>query len=71
MMADRRVPAARRGQLAGFDHPLRTSRAIYVVQTARRVNPGPIGAGYPGNVGSVPYLAASSAGSGPPIVQRR
>src|SRR5271156_4523827 len=27
------------------------SRAIYVVQTARRVNHGPISAGYPGNVG--------------------
>jgi hypothetical protein len=47
------------------------SRAIYVVQTARRVNHGPISAGYPGNVGSkgvpfqespLPFATAPSLG---------
>lgn len=50
-MADRRVPAARRGQLAGstacFEHRVRFA----VVENARRDDPGLRTAGIPGNVG--------------------
>ena len=48
MMAEQRVTTARRAQLVGSTTCCRPARAIYVVQTARRVDPGPITVGKSG-----------------------
>jgi Tannase and feruloyl esterase len=68
-MAEQRVSTARRAQLGGSTACCRLSLAIYVVQIAQRVDPGPITAGNPVEQEETMQLYTLQAGQ--PITRQR